>query len=121
MHESVETDFAFAHAMLGDIYAGKANWQDAAHQYELARDVLSEYWIGRHFLVNVSRGESRRKELADLFEAVLQKMASSDVKLNRVSDAQAAEAKLESVRKQRADDTAAEAGTRPSSSPPATP
>jgi tetratricopeptide (TPR) repeat protein len=105
MHESVETDFAYGHAMLGDIYAGRGDWQGASKQYELARDVLSEYWIGRHYLVNMQgRTQEKRDELANLFETVLKQLAASYTRLNRPADAEAAQARLEAIRKDRETD-----------------
>jgi tetratricopeptide (TPR) repeat protein len=117
MHESVETEFAYAHSMLGDMYAKRGDWQGAAQQYEQARDVLSEYWIGRHFLINIQlRTDVKRNELADLFETVLKQLETSYTKLNQPTDAQAAEARLQTVRNERAADAAASANSPTGSS-----
>jgi O-antigen ligase/tetratricopeptide (TPR) repeat protein len=120
MHESVETEFAYGHAMLGDIYAGRKDWPDAAQQFELARNVLSEYWMGRHFLVNTEgRTADKRRDLADLYERVLQQLQEADVTLSRPADAQAAGLRLETVRKERAKDDDA-ASSKSSQAPSST-
>lgn len=105
MHESVETEFAYAHAMLGDITAKREDWQAAAGQYEKSQEVLSEYWTGRHYLVNEQgRTESKRTELADLYERVLKQLQVAYTRLQRPADAAAAGAKLETIRSDRAAD-----------------
>ena|GEM_PF-1664472 len=106
MHESVETEFAFAHAGLADLSA-KSNPQDAVSEYAQAASVLQEYWTGRNWLVNVSgRSVEKRKELADLYERVLQQMQDLDTKLDRPADATEASNRLAEVRKNRAEDSA---------------
>ncbi len=82
MHEAVETDFGYAHARTGDILAKRGDLVGAVKQSEQARDVLTEYWTGRYYLINIqSRSDAKRNGLADLFESVLQQLQTLDTQL----------------------------------------
>jgi tetratricopeptide (TPR) repeat protein len=107
MHELVETEFAYAHAMLGDIALKRSDWDAAATQYEQAKAVLNEYWTGRNYLVNLQgRTQDKRKALADLYQTVMQQLQICYTHLGKTSDAAAASAKLNAIKADVAADAA---------------
>jgi len=72
MPELIETDFAYAHAGLGDIAAEEGNLELADGEYLKARGILSRYWNTRTWLINQNRQPEKRRALADLYVHVLQ-------------------------------------------------
>ena len=70
MPELVETEFAYAHAALGDMAAEGAQWSEAAAEYERADRVMAEYWEKRKLDFNDSRTPDKKADLLRLYDAV---------------------------------------------------
>ena len=69
--ELIETDFAYAHAGLGDMALDDRHPDGAHEEYTKARKILSRYWETRTWLVNQWRQPEKRRALAALYEDVL--------------------------------------------------
>ena len=103
MHESVETDFAFAHQGLADIALEHGDRATAMKEYAAAADIFAEYWVGRNYLVNLTgRSQAKRKEIADSYEAVLKALQADPEQAKKRAD------ELAGVQKDRAEDPAIE-------------
>ncbi len=109
MHESVETDFAFAHQGLADLAIARGDAVAALKEYTASADIFAEYWIGRNYLVNLtSRSPAKRKEIADSYEAVLTSMADLQKKAGSPDLAAKSAAELAQIKKDRTEDPAVE-------------
>jgi O-antigen ligase len=87
MPELVETEFAYAHAALGDIAADSGQWSEAAAEYEKADRVLAEYWRKRKLDVNESRSPEKRADLLRLYEAVYTRWQEALTRLGQTGKA----------------------------------
>jgi putative inorganic carbon (HCO3(-)) transporter len=88
MPELVETEFAYAHAALGDIAADAGRWSEAAAEYTHADHVMAEYWEKRKLLVNFSsRSDEKRADLVRLYDAIFTRWEESLTHLNQPEQA----------------------------------
>ncbi len=70
MPELVETEFAYAHAALGDIAAEASQWSEAVSEYAEADRVMAEYWEKRKLDVNLNRPAGKRADLSSLYDRI---------------------------------------------------
>lgn len=87
MPELVETEFAYAHAALGDIAADSGQWSEAAKEYERADRVMAEYWEKRKLDVNLSRSPEKRADLLRLYEAIFSRWQQALTRLDQPEQA----------------------------------
>lgn len=87
MPELVETEFAYAHAALGDIAADSGQWGEAAGEYDRANKVMTEYWEKRKLDVNDSRSSEKKADLLRLYEAVYTRWQEALIHLNQPVEA----------------------------------
>ena len=87
MPELVETEFAYAHAALGDIAADAGQWNEAAAEYAGADKVLAEYWEKRKLDVNDTRSPEKRADLLRLYDAVYTRWQEALTHLNQPAPA----------------------------------
>lgn len=106
MHEAVETQFAFAHAALADIDYTAGHLPEATEEYAQAANVLGQYWPGRNWYINTTllRTPDKQKELADLYERVLQRWQECLTKSGKSAEAAQLTDRLQKVRADRAKD-----------------
>ncbi|MDE2126867.1 MAG: O-antigen ligase family protein [Armatimonadetes bacterium] len=74
--EHVETEYAWAHAQLGDYAASQGSWPAAAGEYAKADAVMKLWWPTRNLLINALTPASTRQRLTDLYAHVLDGWAS---------------------------------------------
>ncbi len=106
MPELVETDFAYAHAALGDIAADAGQWKEAAAEYAGADRVLTEYWEKRNLDVNSSRSPEKRADLLRLYDSVYTRWQEACTHLDQRDQAAAIAARQAKFRAEREADQA---------------
>lgn len=104
--ERVETDFAYAHAGLGDIAFGERHYSDAATDYARAAAVLRQYWPTRSMETNELMSQQKRQGLADLYDHVVSQEQLSFQRIGAAADAKQAAEELAKVRADREADAA---------------
>jgi O-antigen ligase len=83
MPELVETEFAYAHAALGDIAADAGRWSEAATEYAGADKVMAEYWEKRKLDVNLNRTPEKRADLVSLYDTIFTRWQEALTHLNQ--------------------------------------
>ncbi len=87
MPELVETEFAYAHAALGDLATDAGQREEAAREYQAADTVMKEYWEKRKLDANLSRTPQKRADLLRLYETIFTRWQETLKTLNRTQEA----------------------------------
>jgi len=107
MPEMVETEFAYAHAALGDIASDAGKWSEAVAEYTDADVVMAEYWEKRNLLVNLtSRSKNKRADLARLYDDIFTRWQAALTHLNQPEEAAQIAARQATFRAERDADKA---------------
>lgn len=99
--EMVETEFAYAHAALGDLAADAGQWSEAATEYSRADRVMAEYWEKRNLLANLtSRAPEKRADLVRLYDSLFTRWQEALTHLNQPAQAAEIAARQAKVRQE---------------------
>lgn len=98
----VDIDFAYAHAALANIAAQANRWSEAETEYAKADKVLHEYWMGRHWDINIDFFPlSKRQDIAKLYDDVYIRWQECLTRQGKTKEAEDIAARQAQYRKER--------------------